>query len=175
LYFILHHLWLIAVIAIALIAGGWWFLSSGKFQRLMDWMRPNSDKYVPARFVGEDRQLRDRKLRADVYCVTNEQKKESYHLVHSLMLRSAKTGKEFLLLTQRNSFPIDLRGKLTPALRAKYPTAQEIYIRTANDIDSRTTSDAARQMFGMTLSIVVLAGAVIVVVLGIIMFWQGRM
>jgi hypothetical protein len=172
--FILHNLWYI-VGAIVLILGGgtWWILSSGAMPRFLDMVNPAGDKRIKAKLFCEDKQIRDRNLKVETYCITDEKKMSAYHLVHELLLTGHSTGKQFLCLNERNSFPIDFSNQLTDEKRNQYPDAQRVYIDTANDIDSKATSDAAKNMMGMSLSIIAMAGALAFIVMAIIIFWKG--
>jgi hypothetical protein len=174
LAFILHNiLYLIIGGAVLLTAFVWWFMASGTFSRLMDSMRPASDKHIRAKLFCEDKQIRDRKLKIETYCISDEKKVASYHLVHELLLTGTEKGTQFLALNERDSFPIDFSGAfLDKEKRKEYPNAQRVYIDTANDTDSREAGNQAQNFMGMTLAIIAGSGALIVVVLGIIVFWH---
>ena len=173
--FIIQNLWLIiGAIFVLIVGGGWWFFSSGSFQRFRDWTSPSSDKFIKAKLFCEDKQIRDRKLKVETYCISDEKKMAGYHLVHDLLITGAGTGRQFLAINERDSFPISFGKQLTPEKRKQYPTAQRVYIDTANDIDSREAGDSARNFMGMSLSIIALAGALVFVVLAIIIFWKTR-
>lgn len=171
--FIIHNLWyIIAGVFLLLGIGGWWVISSGGFQKFRDWTSPSSDKFVKAKLFCEDKQIRDRKLKIETYCVSDDKKMASYHLVHELLLTGGETGQQFLAINERDDFPIDFNSQLTDEKRKEYPNAQRVYIDTANDIDSKEAGNATANFMGMSLSIIVLAGAIIFVVMAIIVFWN---
>lgn len=170
--FIVHNLWyIIAGVFLLLGVGGWWVISSGGFQKFRDWTSPSSDKYVKAKLFCEDKQIRDRKLKIETYCVSDDKKMAGYHLVHELLL-TGDSGQDFLAINERDDFPIDFNNQLDDEKRKEYPDAQRVYIDTANDIDSKEAGNATANFMGMSLSIIVLAGAVIFVVMAIILFWH---
>lgn len=167
---------ILGILAGIIIIGGLiaWMVMSGGFTRLMDWARPNSDKYIRAKVFCEDNQIRDRKLKIERYAVSDDKNHRSYHLVHELLVRQNGSNKQFLALTQRDAFPIDFHNKLKKEEREKYPTAQKIFIDTTADIRSNAARESAKNMMGMTLSIVALMGGLVFVVMAIIVFWQGK-
>ena len=172
-YFFHHLLYFLIGGSVVIIGFVWWFISSGSFSRLMDSMRPASDKYIRAKLFCEDKQIRDRKLKVETYCISDEKKVASYHLVHELLITGAEKGTQFLALNERDDFPIDFSGAfLSKDKRKEYPNAQRVYIDTANDIDSKEAGNSAQGFMGMTLAIIAGSGALVVVVLGIIVFWK---
>lgn len=173
--FIIQNIWLIVIIITALAGlGVWWVMTSGVLQRLMDMFNSTGATYIAAKLFCEDKQIRDRKLKVGNYCINDEKIKCGFHLVHDFLITGKNTGKQFLALSPRDSFPIDFHGRMTPEKRKQYPDAQRIYIDTANDIDNSTASEAAKNLMGMSLSIIAMAGALVFIVLAIIVFWQTR-
>lgn len=170
--FIIENIWLILGVLVVVVGGGGaWLFMSGGMNRLLDWFRPNSDKFIPAKVFCEDNQIRDRKLKVERYAVTDEKNHRSYHLVHDLLLRKKGSTTPFLALTQRDDFPIDFHARLTKADREKYPTAQRVFIDTTADIRSNAARESAKNAMGMSLSIIAMMGGLVFVVMAIIMFW----
>lgn len=170
--FIIQHIWLVMGFIVVISAiGAFMFLKSKS--RIMDWLKPNSEKYIPCKKFCEDKQIRDRKLKVETYCITDEKQMTAYHLDHELLCTS-DAGNQFLCINERDDFPIDFNGKLTPEKRKEYPNAQRVYIDTANDVDNKATTETTKNFMGMTLSLIALGVAVVFVVIAIIYFWQAR-
>ena len=173
--FILYNLPLFLGIGFVATIGGAVFLwRTGYIHRLMDWFRPASDKFVPAKVFCEDKQIRDRKLKVERYAVSDLKKFRSFYLVHDLLLASPSGNDKFLPLTERSARPIDFHNKITPDEWGKYPSAQTVFIDTTADIRSESSREATSSFMAQSLTIMALCAAIIVVVFGIIVFAQTR-
>ena len=159
---------------LVVIGGGWALFATGLLHRLMDWMKPNSDKFIPAKVFCEDKQIRDRRLKVGRYVISDVKKHRSFYLVHDLLLTSPTGQGKFLTLTERSAFPIDFHNRVSKDERAKYPSAQRVFIDTTADIRSESAREANNNFMAQSLSIIALAAAVIVVIFGIIVFYQAR-
>lgn len=173
--FILQHIWLIlGGIILLLIGGGYLLISTGWLNRIMDWLKPDSDKYVRAKVFCEDKNIRDRKLKIGRYCIQDDKRRLGWHLVHGLYVKSASTGKQFLCLSERDSFPLDFEGKLTPEIRKQYPTARQVFIDSTADIRSQAAKEGNKSIMSSTVSIIAICAALVFVVMAIILFWRGH-
>jgi hypothetical protein len=173
--FIAENLWFIIIAVIVIFGGGAWFIiSTGFIHRIFDWMKPTSDKYVPAKVFCEDKQIRDRKLKIGRYVISDEKKKRSFYLVHSLLLSPVGSVKKFLALTERSARPVDFHNKITDEEWKKYPTAQRVFIDTTADIRSQSSKEATSNFMAMSLSIMAICAAIIVVIMGIVIFFTTR-
>lgn len=175
MYWIVHNLWyILAIVIIAIIGGGWFILATGYGHRFMDWMKPTSDKYVRAKVFCEDRQIRDRSCKVGRYVISDDRKKRSFYLVHGLLHAKPGENRKFLALTERSARPIDFHNRIKPEEWAKYPSAQRVFIDTTAHIRSQSSKEAGSNFMAMSLSIMAMAGALVVVVMGIIVFWMNR-
>jgi len=173
--FILNNIWYILIIgAVVLIGGGALLIYTGRLHWLMDILRPNNPRYIKAKVFCEDKQIRDRKLKIGKYVISDDKNRRSYHLIHDLLLTKANTHKQFLALNERDDIPIDFHEKMTPDKREQYPSAQRVFIDTTADIQSNAAKEAASNIMGMSLSIIALGGALAIIVMAIVMFWQNR-
>jgi hypothetical protein len=173
--FIAANIWLIlGILALVTIGGTWALLATGYIHRISDWFKPGSDRFIQAKVFCEDKQIRDRKLKVGRYVVSDMKKHRSFYLVHDLLLSTPLGSTLFLALTERNSFPIDFHGKVTPAERAKYPSAQRVFIDTTADIRSESSKEATSNFMAQSLSIIAICAAIVVVVFGAIVFYQVR-
>lgn len=173
--FIIQNLWYIIILGFVIFIGGFMILwRTGTLNRLMDWLKPNSDKYVPAKKFCEDKQIRDRRLKVGRYVISDDKKRASYYLVHSLLLSGPTGTGKFLALTERSARPIDFHHRVSEAEWSKYPSAQRVFIDTTADIRSQASQEANNSFLAQSLAIMALAAAVIVVIFGIIVFWQTR-
>lgn len=148
--------------------------ATGYGHRFMDWMKPTSDKYVKSKVFCEDRQIRDRKCRVGRYVISDEKKKRSFYLVHDLLLALPHSNRKFLALTERSARPIDFHTKISPEEWTRFPSAQRVFIDTTADIRSQSSKDATSNFMAMSLSLIAMSGAIVVVVMGIILFFQNR-
>lgn len=173
--FIIHNLWyILGILALVLIGGGWFVLSTGYGHRFMDWMKPNSDKYVQAKVFCEDRQIRDRRMKVGRYVISDDKKKRSFYLVHDLLLARPKSNRNFLALSERAARPIDFHNRITDEDWGKYPTAQRIFLDTTADIRSQSSKEATSNFMAMSLSLIAMSAAIVVVVMGIVIFFNNR-
>lgn len=173
--FIAQNLVLILVIgAVVLIGGAWALFATGIIHRLLDWMKPTSDKFIPAKVFCEDKQIRDRKLKVGRYVISDVKKHRSFYLVHDLLLTGPSGRGKFLALTERNAFPIDFHNKISKEEKAKYPSAQRVFIDTTADIRSESSKEATNNFMAQSLSIMALCATIIVVIFGVIVFFQTR-
>lgn len=174
--FILENIWLILGITLLLIIVGTWVtLRTGLGHRMFDWMKPTSDKYIFAKVFCEDRQIRDRKLKVGRYSIADEKKKRSFYLVHDLLHAKPKSNSTFLALTERAARPIDFQGRITEENWNKtYPSAQRVFIDTTADIRSQSSKEATSNFMAMSLSLIAMSGAIVVVVMGLIIFFSNR-
>lgn len=173
--FLIHNLWyILGAAAVILIGGGWLLFSTGSIHKLMDWMKPASDKHVSGKMFCEDKQIRDRKLKIGRYVISDDKKRRSFYLVHDLLLSRPSGAAKFLALTERNARPIDFHKKITEADWKKYPTGKRVFIDTTADIRSEASRESASNFMAMSLSIIALCGAIVVVVMGIIIFFASR-
>ena len=162
------------VLPILLGAGIWILISTGMAHRLMDWASPTSDKFIPSKVFCEDKQIRDRQLKIGRYVVSDVKKFRAFYLVHKLLLTGADGRGKFLALTERNARPIDFHGTMTKEDWAQCPTAQRVFIDTTADIRSESAKEASQNFMAQALSIMALAGAVVVVVFFVIVFYSVR-
>lgn len=173
--FIVNNLWyIILVIFIVFGGGGWYLITSGMIHKLLDWMKPTSDKYISAKVFCEDKQIRDRKLKVGKYVINDDKKKRSFYLVHDLLLSPVGSNKKFLALTERSARPIDFHNKINEEEWRRYPSAQRVFIDTTADIRSQSSKEAASNFMAMSLSMIAICAAIIVVVMGIVIFFQSR-
>jgi hypothetical protein len=173
--FILQNIWLILGVAVVVvIVSAWILMSSGLFHRMLDWMRPDSDKHIKAKVFAEDKNIRDRKLKIGRYVISDTKKCRSFYLIHDLLVTAANSSRQFLCLTERGSVPIDFHNVMTKEKLAKYPSAQKVFIDTTADIRSAASKESAHNMMGMSLSIIALAGALVFIVIAIIIFWGNK-
>lgn len=173
--FILHNIWyILLVLLIVAVGGGWLMFATSIGRRLMDWMKPTSDKYISTKLFCEDKQIRDRKAKVGRYVISDEKKRRSFYLVHKLLLSNPFGKGKFLALTERNARPIDFHNRITKEEWAKFPSAQRVFIDTTADLRSQSSKEATNNFMAMSLSLIAMSGAVIVIILGIIVFWQGR-
>lgn len=173
--FIIQNLYLILIIGAVLCIGGLWLLwVTGLLLRILDWLRPNSDKSIATKLFCEDKQIRDRRQKIGRYVISDMKKRRSFYLVHTLLLTGPLGKGRFLALTERNARPIDFHSKVSKEEWAKYPSALRVFIDTTADIKSESAAQAANAMMAQSLSIMALAAAVIVVIFGIIVFFQTR-
>lgn len=173
-FFIHNIFWFLGIGAVVLIGGTWFILATGYGHRIIDWLKPNSDRYVKGKVFCEDRQIRDRRNKVGKYVISDDKKTRSFYLVHDLLLAFPGSHAKFLALSERSARPIDFHNKITPAEWSKYPSAQRVFIDTTADIRSQSSKEAANNMMAMSLSIMAMSGAIIVVILGCIVFWQNR-
>jgi len=171
--FFIENIWLILTIFIVVFIGGGWILfTTGAVHRLADWLNPTSDKYISAKMFCEDKQIRDRRLKVGRYVVSDIKKCRSFYLVHDLLLTIGHKG--LLAITERNARPIDFRNRMSESDWKKLPTAQRVFIDTTADIRSNSAREASKNMMAQTLSIMALSVTVVVVILGVIVFFQMR-
>lgn len=166
--------WILGIIALVLVGGGFFLVVSGYGHRLLDWMKPTSDKYVPAKVFCEDRNIRDRNMKVGRYVISDDKKKRSFYLVHDLLLAKPNSNRTFLALTERAARPIDFHERITPAMWAKYPSAQRVFIDTTADLRSQASKEAGSNFMAMSLSLIAMAGAIVIVVLAIIIFFSNK-
>lgn len=172
--FITNNIWYyLGIGAFILIAGSYLYLFTGIGRRMRDWMSPASDKFINVKFLCEDKHIRDRKLKIEKYCITDEKKKRGFHLVHDLLLNKGGAG-QFLVLNERDAFPIDFLGELKDEDKKKYPNAQRVFIDTTNDTDNESAQEGTKNFMGMSLSIIAMSGALVFIVMAIIVFWGGN-
>jgi hypothetical protein len=173
--FIVHNIWyILGIVAIVLVGGGWMILATSLGHRIRDWMSPASDKFMPSKVFCEDKQIRDRRLKIGRYVISDVKKHRSFYLVHDLLLTSPGGRGKFLALTERNAFPIDFHNRIKEDEKAKYPSARRVFIDTTADIRSESSKEATSNFMAMSLSIMGLCGAIVVVVMGIIVFVANR-
>jgi hypothetical protein len=173
-FLIKNIMWIMLVLLALLAAGGYVMIRTNLLQKIRDKMNPNSDKFIQAKVFCEDKQIRDRREKIGRYCVQDDQRRMGWHLVHDLLVTSKGTGKQFLCLSERNDFPIDFHGVMTPENAKKYPNAQNVFLDSTADIRSQAAKEAAKTLMSNTLSIIALAGALVFVVFAIILFWGNR-
>lgn len=166
--------WMLALLVIAVIAIAWFVMSSGYVHRGLDWLRPDSDKHIRAKMFCEDKQIRDRKLKIDRYCISDYKKMRSFHLIHDLLITKAGSSKQFLALTERGTIPIDFQGVMTKDKLAKYPSSQKVFIDTTADIRSNASRESANNMMAMSVSVIAMAVALIFLIMAIFMFWGDK-
>lgn len=159
---------------VVLVGGAFVLFKTGLVYRLMDWAKPTSDKFIQAKLFCEDKQIRDRRLKIGRYVISDLKKHRSFYLVHDLLLSNPLGRGKFLGLTERNTFPIDFHGRISAAERARYPSAQQVFIDTTADIRSESSKEATNSFMAQSLSIMALCAAIIVVIFGIIVFIQNR-
>jgi len=175
LIFILQNWWWMLIVLIMIVLGGAWFLiASGYIHRAIDWLRPDSEKHIRAKMFCEDKQIRDRKLKIDRYCISDYKKMRSFHLIHDLLITKAGSSKQFLALTERGTIPIDFQGVMTKDKLAKYPSSQKVFIDTTADIRSNASRESANSMITMSLSVIAMAVALIFLVMSIFVFWGDK-
>jgi hypothetical protein len=163
------------IIGLVVVAGGSYVLFfTGWGSRLKDFFRPNTDKYVRAKVFGEDREIRDRKLKIERYTITDEKKRRSYQLVHDLYLYGANSNAKFLALNERDDFPIDFHNELKVVERERYPSALRVFLDTTADIMNESAKESSKNFMGNMLAIVALMGGLVFVVMAIVIFWQGK-
>jgi len=173
--FIVQNIWLILGVVIVVVVGSaWWLMTSGYLHRALDWLRPDSDKHIQAKMFCEDKNIRDRKLKIGRYCIFDTKKCRAFYLIHDLLLAGANSNKQFLCLTERGSVPIDFHNVMTPDKLARYPSAQKVFIDTTADIRSNASKESARNMMGMSLSIIALMGGLVFIIIAIVIFWGNR-
>jgi len=173
--FIIENIWyIIGILMVVLIGGGYLFIKSNMLQKMRDWMNPNSDKFIQAKIFCEDKQLRNRKEKIGRYCVQDDKRRMGWHLVHDLLLTSKVTGRQFLCLSERDDFPIDFHKKLTPEMIKQYPYAQRVFLDSTAEIRSQAAKEAGKTFMGNTLSIIAIAGALVFVVMAIVLFWGNQ-
>lgn len=173
--FLIQNLWYILIAGFVIFVGGFLFLwYTGLIHRLMDWLKPNSDKYVGGKMFCEDKQIRDRRLKVGRYVISDDKKRRSFYLVHKLLLSGPKGSGKFLALTERSARPIDFHHRMSEADWLKLPSAQRVFIDTTADIRSEASKEAANTFLGQSLAIMALCATIIVVIFGIIVFWQSR-
>lgn len=173
--FLIQNLWYILIAGFVIFVGGFLFLwYTGLIHRLMDWLKPNSDKYVSGKMFCEDKQIRDRRLKVGRYVISDEKKRRSFYLVHKLLLSGPKGAGKFLALTERSARPIDFHHRMSEVEWLKLPSAQRVFIDTTADIRSEASKEAANTFLGQSLAIMALCATIIVVIFGIIVFWQSR-
>lgn len=173
--FIVHNIWYIIIgLFLILGLGGGLLIYTGYIHRIIDWIRPDSDKYVRAKVFCEDKNIRDRRLKIGRYCILDSKKCRAFYLVHDLLLTKFNSSMQFLALTERGSIPIDFQGIFTKEKFAKYPSAQKVFIDTTADIRSQASKESAKNAMGMSLAIIAMAGALVFIVMAIIMFWKGQ-
>lgn len=159
---------------LVLVGGAVLMFRTGLVHRLMDWAKPVSDKFIPAKVFCEDRQIRDRKEKVERYVVSDIKKHRSFYLVHDLLLSNPFGKGKFLCLTERNAFPIDFHNKISSEERSKYPSAQRVFIDTTADIRSDASKDSTSSFMAQSLAIMALCATIIVVIFGIVVFIQAR-
>jgi hypothetical protein len=175
MYFITQNIGPMLIIGAAiLIAGGLVMYYTNILQRFTDWLKPDSDKFISAKVFCEDKQIRDRRLKVGRYVISDIKKHRSFYLVHALLLSLPGSKRGVLALTERNARPIDFQNKVSEADWAKFPSAQTIFIDTTADIRSESAKDATTNFMGQSLSIMALCAAIIVAILGVIIFVQGN-
>lgn len=173
--FLIEHLWwILGILSVVVVGGGVLMFYTGWYQRVMDWFKPQSDRYVKVKMFCEDRQIRDRKAKVGRYVISDMKKHRSFYLVHRLLLSSPLGKGNFLALTERNARPIDFHKRLTEDDWRKFPTGQRVFIDTTADIRSESAKEASSNFMAQALSIMALCATLIVVIFGIIVFVQMR-
>jgi hypothetical protein len=173
--FIIQNLWFIIIGVFVILVGGSLFLFyTGYWHRIMDWLKPNSDRFVADKMFCEDKEIRDRKLTVGRYVASDMKKHRSFYLVHSLLLSGPSGGGKFLATTERSARPIDFHNRLTAEDWKKYPSAQRVFIDTTADIRSSASRESANSFVAQSLAIMAICATIIVIIFGIIVFWQNR-
>lgn len=173
--YIIENLWLILGVIVALtLLGGYLIIATGVPYKVMDWLKPNEAKYLPAKVFCTDKQIRDRKLAVDRYVLSDHGLRRSFYLVHKLLLKKPKGKKSFLALTERSARPIDFHGRMTTEDWKMFPSALKVWLDTTADIFADSVRAAHKNFAMQSLSIIALGAAVIVVVMGIVIFVQSR-
>lgn len=171
--FILNNIWYILIgLFLILGLGGGLLITTGYINRLLDWIRPNSDKYIKAKMLCEDKNIRDRRLKIGRYCISDDRKHRAFHLVHDLLINKGAT--QFLAISERSAYPIDFNNKLTEDERSKYPSATDVFIDTTGDIISDSAKENIQNTSMMVLAIIASLGGLAFVVMAIILFIQNR-
>jgi len=173
--FLSQNIWLIlGILALVTIGGTWALFSTGYIHRISDWFKPGSDRFIQAKMFCEDKQIRDRKLKVGRYVVSDMKKHRSFYLVHDLLLSTPIGASLFLAVTERNARPIDFRNRMKAEDWEKLPSAQRVFIDTTADIRSESSKEATNNFMAQSLSIIAICAAIVVVIFGIIIFWQSR-
>jgi hypothetical protein len=177
--YIISNLWLfLAVTFFVVIGGAVLLVTTGYLSRIMDWLRPNGDKQIPVKVFCEDRQIRDRKLIVGRYVISDHQKHRSFYLVHKLLMsiykKSGRSKATFLALTERSARPLDFHNRMSPEDWSQFPSARKVFIDTTADIRSDSAKEATHNFMAQSLTILTLSVAVIVVVMGIIIFFTSK-
>lgn len=173
--YIVENLWyLLSVTAITVIGGSFLLIKTGYIYRIFDWLKPNSSKQIAVKVFCEDGQIRDRKLEVGRYVISDHEKRRSFYLVHKLQLSGSDRKASFLALTERSARPIDFHQRLTPEDWKKYPNGQTVFIDTTADIRSEAAKESSSNFMAQSLTIIALSFAVIVSVMGIVIFIQSQ-
>jgi len=110
----------------------------------------------------------------DRYVLSDHGLRRSFYLVHKLLLKKPKGKKSFLALTERSARPIDFHSRMTADDWKKFPSALKVWLDTTADIFADSVRAASKNFAMQSLSIIALGAAVIVVVMGIVIFIQTR-
>lgn len=173
--FLIEHIWwILGGGGLLLLVGAYLFFSTNLFQKVRDKLSPNSDKYIDAKIFCEDKKIRNRRQKIGRYCVQDDTRRMGWHLVHDLLVTGQTTGKQFLVLSERDDFPIDFHGRLNPEIINQYPTSQNVFLDSTADIRSQAARQAAKTFMSGALSLIAILGALVFVVMAIILFWGNR-
>jgi len=173
--FITENLWLyLGVVTLIVCGGAVLLITTGYANRLWDWMKPDSSKSLPVKVFCEDGQIRDRKLEVGRYVISDHNNRRAFYLVRKLRLAGSDGKASFLALTERSARPIDFHNRMTADDWSDFPSGQDVFLDTTADIRSEAAKEASGNFMMQSLTIMVLGVAVIVVVMGIIIFFQQR-
>jgi hypothetical protein len=90
------------------------------------------------------------------------------------LLSGPQGGGKFLALTERSARPIDFHNRLKSDDWKKYPSGQRVFIDTTADIRSEASQESANSFIAQSLAIMAVCVTLVVVIFGIIVFWQSR-